>query len=239
MRTLPFVLVIALRVLVVATPVSAQSLDDLVAWVSLVRSPIGGIVSAPAGGGAASEQRRAVSLNMGSWRFAPGDDETTNVGATMQFPAGRVTLLLNGMATTVKGCNDCGGFSIGGGVLYGMKPIPLGASSGARVDVGIQPSANYGSWGDGDVTSTTAALSMPVAVSLPLGSVTLRPFITPGFGYGAASASDESYSGTRSFLGFGLAIASRSGRLQAHVGSVDVKIEEGPSVTGAGLTFRF
>ena len=239
MRPLSMYCIAALPIILLASPAPAQSLDDYVAWGALVRSPIGGLVAAPPAGGTAAEQRTSVALNVGSWRFAAGDDETTNIGATMQFPRERVTVVLNGMLTSVQDCDGCGGLSIGGGFVYGLKSMPLGAGEGAQLDVALQPMANYGMWAEGEVSALTAAVSLPVSLSLPVGPLTLRPFLTPGFAYGRASANSEGYGATRTLLGFGLAIANRSGALQAHIGTMAVHLADAPSVTGAGITIRF
>lgn len=238
MRPLPLLLAVALRLVLVAAPASAQSLDEFGAWSALVRSPIGGVLSAP-GVAESATPRRALTINGGTWRFGPGDDETSNIAATMQFPAGRIAVVLNGMYTSVKDCTDCGGYSIGGGVVYALSSTPLGGENGARLDIAIQPSANFGTFVDGDVSVVTAALSVPVSLSVPLGPVTLRPFVTPGYGYGSLSADGESYGGTRALLGYGIAVANRSGSLQVHIGTMEVRLDEAPTVSAVGLTLRF
>lgn len=237
MRPLSLLVVVALPVLL-ATPAAAQSLDEFAAWSALIQSPIGGIVNAPPEGRNTAAPRKSIALNAGSWRFGPGDDETTNIGATLQLPAGRTSVVLNGMLSTVKDCSGCGGLSIGGGLVYGLTSVDLGGE-GAHLDLALQPMANYGSWGEGDVTALTAALSLPVSVSVPVGPLTLRPFVTPGFGYGRVSIDSEAYGSTRTLLGYGVAIANRSGTVQAHIGSMAVHLEDAPSVTGIGLTLRF
>jgi hypothetical protein len=239
MRSLSMYSIAALSLTLLASPASAQSADEIAAWLALVRSPIGGLVAAPTVGGIAAEQRTSIALNVGSWRFGAGDDETTNIGATMQFPRERVTVVLNGMLTSVQDCDGCGGLSIGGGFVYGLKQMPLGAAEGAQLDIALQPMANYGMWAEGEVSALTAAVSLPVSLSLRAGPITLRPFVTPGFAYGRASASSEAYGSTRTLLGYGLAIANRSGALQAHIGTMAVHLADAPSVTGAGITIRF
>ncbi len=239
MRALSLLMVVALRLLLIATPVSAQSVDDFAAWVALVRSPVGGVLSAPGEGRDASAPRRAVSINRGTWSFGAGDDETSNIGATMQFPAGRISVLLHGMVTSVKDCSDCGGNVIGGGLTYALNSIKLGGADGARLDIAIQPVGSFGSFDDGDASAITAAVSVPVSLTVPVGPVTVRPFLTPGFGYGRVTEAEESYGGTRALFGYGLAIANRSGSLQAHIGTMEVRFEDAPTVTAMGLTFRF
>lgn len=239
MRPLPLLMVVALRLLFIAAPASAQTIDEFAAWGALVRSPIGGVLSAPGEAHDASAPRRAVTLNRGTWSFGAGDDETTNLGATMEFPAGRFAVVLHGMVTSVRNCSDCGGNVLGGGLLYRLNSIRLGGAEGARLDIAINPAANFGSFADGDASAVTAAVSVPFSLSVPIGPVTLRPFLTPGYGYGRVTAASESYGATRALFGYGLALASRSGRLQAHVGTMEVRLEEAPTVTAMGLTLRF
>lgn len=239
MRPLPLLLVVALRLLFIAAPASAQTMDEFAAWGALVRSPIGGVLSAPAESQDASAPRRAVALTRGTWSFGAGDDETSNLGATMQFPAGRVSVVLHGMITSVKDCSDCGGNVLGGGFIYALNSVRLGGADGARLDIAINPAASFGSFATGDASAVTAALSVPVSVSVPVGPVTIRPFLTPGYGYGRVTADTETYGATRALFGYGLAIANRSGSLQAHVGMMEVRLEEAPTVTAMGLTLRF
>jgi hypothetical protein len=239
MRPLPFLLVLVCRLLVVATPASAQTLDEFGAWSALVRSPVGGTLMAPGHGRSESVARRAVSLDRGTWRFGTGDDETTNIGATLRLPAGRLSVVVSGMVTTTADCTDCGGFTLGGGVSYDLKSVPLGAADGARLDIGVQPMASFGSFVEGDVSAITASLSVPLSLTVPLGPVTLRPFLTPGYGFGQLSGDSQTYGGSMALFGYGFAVANRSGALQAHIGTMEVRLEDAPTVTAFGLTLRF
>lgn len=238
MRFLTLTVVLSFQVLCLAPVAGAQSADDIVAWQALIRSPIGGTLAAPPAGVAAGE-RATVSLNYGSWRFGPGDDEFTNLGAVMRFPAGRMSILLIGMVSFVKDCPECGGSALGGGLHLGLASLTPGGVDGVRFDIALQPTANYASWAEGEISSLTAAASLPMSLSFPVGPVTLRPFVSPGFGYGKASDGDVSYGGTRSLLGYGIGIANRSGSIQAHVGTMTVTLKDAPTVTGFGLTVRF
>jgi hypothetical protein len=239
MRPLPLLLVVALRLLCITAPASAQTVDEYAAWGALIRSPIGGVLSAPSASQDASTSRRSLSLNRGTWSFGPGDDETSNVSATLEFPAGRVAIVLQGMVTSVKDCSECGGNVLGGGLIYALNSVRFGGADGARLDIAINPAAHLGSFSDGEASTVTAAVSVPVSLSVPIGPVTFRPFLTPGYGYGRVTADTETYGATRALFGYGLALASKSGRLQAHVGTMEVRLEEAPTVTAMGLTLRF
>ena len=82
-----------------------------------------------------------------------------------------------------------------------------------------------------------------MSLQLPLGRFVIRPFLTPGFGYGRLSGSGDSAGGTRTLIGDGLALANARGTVQVHMGSMQVNLqvnlEDAPSVTGSGLALRF
>ena len=230
-----------------ALPLGAQSFDDFAAWLSLVRSPIGAVVPSPpisrADGIGTSP---TVTFGYGTWRFGPGDDETTNLALGLRFASGTKLLTVDVLRISVKDCVDCGGLSLAGGAVIPILAAGLGtagasgsASGGAQLDLAVQPSVSFGSFNASGTSSVAAAVSFPASLRVPLGGFVIRPFLAPGFGYGRLSGSGDSAAGTRMLLGYGLALANARGSVQVHVGSMQVQLDGAPSVTGFGLAVRF
>ena len=224
-------------------PLGAQSLDDFAAWTSLIRSPVGAVVPTPPLSRAEGiGTSRAITIGYGTWRFGPGDDETTNLALGLRFGRGPRTFTLDAVRTSVKDCSNCGGWSLGVGAIVPLLAVGLGTEGetrGVQYDVAVQPSVSLGGFGGGSRSSISAAVSLPASLRVPLGGLVIRPFVAPGYGYGRLSGNGTSASGMRMLIGYGLALGNARGTLQAHVGSMQVKLEGAPSVTGFGLAVRF
>ena len=249
MRALPMVgLFFALTAS--APSLGAQSNDDIAAWISLVRSPMGGVVPTPIFRADGVGTSPTFTLGYGTWRIAPGDDETTNLAVSLRLASGAKTVTVDVMRVSVKDCSDCGGLSIGGGAVIPIVFAGLGTadasrstSGGARFDLAIQPTVSFISFDGSGTSGIAAVVNLPLSLQVPLGGFVIRPFLTPGFGYGRLSDSDNSAGGTRTLIGYGLALANARGTVQVHVGSMQVNLqvnlEDAPSVTGFGLALRF
>ena len=167
MRTRPMVgLFFALTLS--APSLGAQSSDDIAAWLSLVRSPMGAVVPTPIFRLDGVGTSPTFTLGYGTWRIGPGDDETTNLALGLRFASGARTLTIDVLRVSVKDCPDCAGVGLGGGAVIPILSAGLGSadasgstSGGARFDLAIHPSVSYGTIDEPGISVVAAVVSLP------------------------------------------------------------------------------
>lgn len=229
---LPLVVAVA-----VAAPLKlhAQSASDFAAWVSLIKSPHGAFApDLPLARTDGIGTSPTIRARYASWSFGPGDDESTNFGLGADFQAGRRTLRVDALLSTVKNCSSCQGIGVNLGMVF---PVMAGQSAATGLELSVIPGVGYSNWGDGEIHAFTGTVEVPLAVRVNTGSLRLRPFFTPGFGFARVSNDTESETGSRPSYGYGLAIGGS--RWDASVGVRQVVLEDAPDVMGFNFAFRW
>lgn len=231
-------LVRAALVVAVCSPLAAgaQSSSDFAAWVSLIRSPHGAFApQLPLDRAEGVGTSPTLRARYASWSFGPGDDETTNLGIGADFPAGGRTLRVDALLSTVKNCAGCRAIGLNVGVLFPVIESTADAAPG--VEISVIPGLGYASWAEGEVGAFTATVEVPLALRVNAGSLRLRPFLTPGFGF--ARVADDTDSETGSLPSYGYGIAIGGSRWDASLGVRQIVLEDAPDVMGFNFAWRW
>jgi hypothetical protein len=213
----------------------AQSNNSGAGWTGLMLTPIGALT--PMGPATANDTTQyRLQLRYGHWRFAPGDDNTHNLGLGVGFRTGssRTTIEL-GYGHDAS-CDNCDYVMIGVDVDVPLIQPSENETGGLRV--ALNPAAGFGHPTDGSGTALSGALSVPVSFVYPVGRVSLIPFVSPGVGYGRLSADGESAGAERNILAGGIGIASPQSALRVTISAHKVFIDRAPTVYGIGLSVR-
>ena len=202
-----------------------------------------------------------------------GDFSRRNLAGGIDLPIGTATLGLTGgyadMACDDEDLEDfgvtldCGGLLMAGANLF--TPLVSNAmGEGSSIMMGLDAAVGFGTGevidakiDDGfqtgtakfELTSLSAALSLPIALVVRQPGLVLVPHLKPGFGYGRGKAtlessgdfgeeSDESTeAGTRFLLGGGVSMLFPRQGFGIELGMQKVFIEDGDTVIGFGITF--
>jgi hypothetical protein len=118
------------------------------------------------------------------------------------------------------------------------------ASDVGALSVGVDGQMGVAGLGDAG-TAFTAAVGLPVALTLGNSRVHVVPFLTPGIGYGSLSrytvADDGTTSGAggmRAMLGGGIGVMSARSGLGASLGFQKIFIDGGSTQIGVGVTWQ-
>ena len=234
MRTL--LAVVALSTIVIASPVAAQTEQDVIAYFTLIGTPQGGLPpvlsNAMLGRSMTSPD---ISVRYG--HISTVGTDFNNIGATLGIPAGDKAMIGVTAGLEALSCGGCKSHFIAGANAEGrLASSVLGTGTdAARLNIGLN-----GEFGFGKPEGTTlVSLSAGLPVSLVAGGPTLKiaPFLTPGLGWGRSSDNTGSESGTRFMLGGGVAIQSTTSAIGANFGFQKVFINGGDVMFGVNVTF--
>ena len=218
---------------IVPRPASAQ-VDDYVAWVALMTTPVGAFgpsVDDPLASG--EESGWGLRARYGHWQFAPNDDNTTNLGVAATFPAGQGSLSLEVGLTTQKDCSSCDAYMVGADLQVPLLNSENGLAVSLNPEVGYMTPAN-----ESGFTAFALAANLPIAYPITAGG-TLRivPFLSPGFGLGRVSGGGESETGARLMFGGGAALVHTPTGIRVTPTISRVFLEGEVSVLGIALGF--
>ena len=221
-----------------ARPAAAQDLHDFVAWAAMMSTPYGSlapnVTRAMAGGTATS--RNSFELRYGHWAF-DGESDAIHIGGI----GARIGAV--GFTLGYEGCSGCDGNLIGGIDYEAMLARhELNAENGHSLfTVGLRPALGLGHslGGGGSATELAATLDLPIAVSVPVGKTArMVPYVSPGFGVGAVRAGDETESGNRGALAFGVGLVDLAPGLGINLGWRKIFLADAPMTIGLGLSFE-
>jgi hypothetical protein len=222
----------------VARPAAAQDIHAFVAWAAMMSTPYGSlppaVTRAMAGGTATGGS--SFELRYGHWAF-DGESDAVHIGG-IGARVGKV-----GFVVGYEGCSGCDGGIIGGvdyeAVL--LKQTLAAENAHSLFTLGLRPALGLGHTlgGGGSATAITATLDAPIAVSVPVGKTAkMVPYVSPGFGVGAVRSGDESESGTRGALAFGVGLVDLAPGLGLNLGWRKIFLQDAPMTIGLGLTFE-
>ena len=222
--------------MVVASPLAAQSEQDVIAYFTLIQTPQGGLPPV------LSNAMLGRSMPSPDLSFRYGHISTVgtdfnNLGATLGIPAGDKAMVGITAGVEALSCGGCKSHFIAGANAEGRLASSLlgTGSDAARLNIGLN-----GEFGFGRPQGTTlVSLSAGLPVSLVAGGPTLKiaPFLTPGIGWGRASDNTGSENGTRFMLGGGVAVQSTTSSIGANFGFQKVFITGGDIMFGINVTF--
>ena len=208
-----------------------------IAYGALISTPPGAlppVLSAPMLG--ETLPRPDLSLRYGHIGFR--GYSTNAFAGTLDFPAG--TRAVIGLTAGYQGytCNQCDGHFIAGAVAEGrLTTTTLGSAADAPLlAIGANGEVGFGKPSGGTLLSFTAGL--PVALLTGTPTLRIAPFLTPAFGWGHATANDNSRDGARLLLGGGMVFESRRSGIGVNVGFQKVLIDGGDTMFGAALRFN-
>lgn len=221
-----------------ARPAAAQDVHDFVAWAAMMSTPYGGlaptVTRAMAGGPAAG--RSSFDLRYGHWAF-DGESDAIHIGG-IGARVGAVGFVLG-----YEGCSGCDG-NIIGGVDYEavvIKHTLAADNAHSLFTVGLRPAVGLGHTlgGGGSATELSATMDLPIAVSVPVGKTAkMVPYVSPGFGLGAVRSGNETESGTRGAVAFGVGLVDLSPGLGINLGWRKIFLQDAPMTLGIGLSFE-
>lgn len=228
-----------LAALILPSAAAAQSFEDVVAYVSLVSTPVGGVAATPHAsmiyGGARTPA--FVSLRGGTIRpFGPDDnDRFSSMVVTIGLPGTQRAGLSLSLGGLIPGCEECDTHVVGS--LAGYLNILPDASNGRPVNVGVASEVGIG-WPE-DGTIMAASVTVPVAFVARTGGIKVVSHIAPGIGFGQMRANGDSETGSRPLAGGGVTLISSKSGIGLNVGAQKVFIEDGGTTFGASLIFGF
>jgi len=222
---------------------AAQSARQLGAWDGLVLSPAGSLAPvardpADAGSGAGE-----LLLRYGRWRYDSDDAVHDNIGLTWSHALGfaRARVEVTGAYQLVE-CPTCSAWEMGGIDLEStVWSHAFGSARGRPVDAGAGLRLSLGAsqfLGSQATTTRSVALTVPVALALPVGTASsLSASIFPGVGYGRIASADLTESGFLPMIGAAVAW-SITQRMGVDVGMQQVVIAGGPIQVGAAFSLK-
>lgn len=215
--------------------VSAQLDKDLAAWLALGYSTQGAFApDLPQGRVLGAGMRPTVRARYGT-RDRNLADPVEYYGFGIEGGAGAQTYRVDFLASKYGDCDDCTSFGVSLGMVFPVYTPSRKDVSG--FEVALIPGFGVAS-ADGDETSLlTATVEVPINLRLQAGSVLVRPFFSPGYGFGMYEDATESESGSLPFYGYGIALGGA--RWEASVGRRDVQLDDFKDVLGFSVAFRF
>jgi hypothetical protein len=235
MRIVPAILTAAASLVGIGSAASAQSAGDVAAFFALASTPpaaLAPLISPVMLGNITNTGQ--LALRYGRY---PGD------GSNLNMFAGSIALPLGdkaGMGLTLgylsPDCGQCdGNFMAGLSGTDRLARIPLGASEGATLNVGILGELG-GGWPKGG-TELSASTGLPLALIIDNHTVQIAPFLTPALGWGRISGGGASESGSRFLLGGGVGLFGSTTGFGVDVGFQKVFIDQGKTTFGLNLVF--
>jgi hypothetical protein len=229
--------VFALASVAGACPLTAQSLDERVAYQVLIETPPAGLPPVLSNAMLDLPMRASdVALRLG--HVAINGVGVNMIGATLGIPAGRQATI--GFTAGYQGCGGggCNAHSVAGAGAEGrLRSSMLGTGVDApRLTVGLHGEIGFAHPSGGSFVS----LSGGIPVALVAGGPTLKiaPFLTPALGWGRLSAG-QSLSATRFILGGGVTVMSPITGVSANFGFQKVFTDGGNTMFGVNLVFGF
>ena len=217
----------------VAMPAQAQETNDAVAFFALISTPYGAL---PAVASGAANAGPSLDVRYGRYSFEGSDYSINNIGVGGNFAAagGRMGIML-GM---VNGEEGDGAKMAGIDYSRSILSRPVGASTSNSISLALHPAIGYGKFDDVELSSMSAALDLPVQVSMGTSNgMQFAAHIAPGFGYGRLSGEGESESGTRAVLGGGVGLLNIGGGLGVNLGFRKIFLDEAPTQWGLGMSW--
>lgn len=216
---------------------SAQLDKDLAAWIALGYSTQGAFApDLPQGRVLGAGMRPTLRARYGSRELGPGNS-ADYYGFGIEGGLGGRAYRVDFLASTYGDCEDCSSFGVSLGMVFPVYTPSRKDVSG--FEIAVIPGFGVAS-ADGDETSLlTATVEVPVNLRLNAGPFQVRPFFSPGYGYGMYEDATESVGGALPFYGYGLAVGAA--RWEASLGMRKVVIEDYDlnDVLGFSLAFRF
>lgn len=243
---------VAAAILFAPAALAAQS-GPPVAYVALHHTPIGilpPLVSTTMLGG--TKTGVSVALRYGSLAKSEDNNKTRSFAGTVSWaPTPRASLSVSaGEYHEICPDPECSSkFMYDVTADYRLASLPLGdGAAGPLLTV-----TGRGAIGSGarqfDARSTAWQLSAPIALVIPLGpELRIAPYVVPGYAWAHVSSTFVSpggggpgtfgFSGNRGTIGGGIDLSSRSGGFAIQIGAMDVPLQGGRTVIGAGLALR-
>ena len=240
----------AALVLAVSAPLAAQSSGDVAAYLALASTPAGGV--APSLAAPLMMQPASTRWRVQYGQIGDSDFRMRNIvgGVDVAAGPGVFGLTAGWDAPSCPAGSGCkGNFLAGVDWTTRLVGTPAPANA-ARFALGLKASVGYAkphgtdplSGADISLSTWSASLGLPVAMTASAGGVSISPFVTPGYGWGRVSTSysgsSTSENGTRFLLGGGVQVGFRSG-VALMAGMQKVFITGGKTAFGAGLSWQF
>ncbi|MCG6988829.1 MAG: hypothetical protein LJF06_11705 [Gemmatimonadetes bacterium] len=100
----------------------------------MIGTPVGGLPPAVVVLVEGVTRGLGVRARHGHWQFGPNDDNTTNLGIGVSFPAGESRATVEVGHTTKKGCSECGAILVGAELHVPLATAPLSATGTGAED---------------------------------------------------------------------------------------------------------
>jgi hypothetical protein len=216
-----------------AMPAQAQEENDVIAFFALIMTPHGALPSVASGPATAGP---SLDVRYGRYSFDGSDYSINNIGVGGNFAAagGRMGIMLG----IVSGEDDDNAKMAGIDYNRSLMSRPVGASTSSSISLALHPALGYGKADEGDLNAMSAALDIPVQLSMAAGkTMQFAAHLAPGFGYGRLSANDESESGTRATLGGGVSLLNVGGGVGVNLGFRKIFLDEAPTQWGLGMSW--
>ena len=225
---------------VTAVPLHAQSDESIIAWFSMMATPIGALPPIELASAGAVDRRSQFAIRLASWEFQGSEERTNNVGVSWIAavgPTARFGATLGWIQPEETGAD--------GTILLGADlgaPIWTSMSTEATaVSIDLRGSLGYGRYtGTGADNAYSLVAQLPIKVRHELtGKSAISGFLSPGFGFAGLSNEFTRESGTRPLIAVGGAWTSASG-IGVHLSGQQVMLNADPNppwVWGITMTF--
>lgn len=171
----------------------------------------------------------------GTRDFGTGVSPAQYYGLGVETGLGGKAVRLDFLYSSQDDCAACTSYGLSLGVVFPIYSPARKDVSG--IEASIIPGFGAASADDDETSLVTATVEVPVNLRLNAGNVVVRPFVSPGYGFGMYEDPSVTESGALPFDGYGIAIAGA--RWEASIGKRQVVLEDLPDVLGFSFALRF